>query len=313
MLPYAVLLALLRRQHLRPSAAIWWSVPMVAAWGNLHGGVLVGIAVLGCYLLFSRLRHAPLTAVGVGVSALAATCLNPGLLDTPRYYLGVFGGKATSDDSGMWSRLSLTNPFDVLLVVSALALLAMCLRRRRPPWELVAGVGLAAATITAARHGIWLLLFLAVPAALGWTRPDAEPVRREFSPATGAVLAIALLTVASGLLALRVPSFAAADSNATALARATRGQVVLVEEPLAESLVAAGATVWVSNPLDAFTTSDQAAYLAFMAADTAGSRSALEQADVVVAAPDSPQARAAIASGFTRVTPVGEYVLLRRV
>lgn len=312
LLPYAVLLVLLRREQERPTSAIWWTVPLVAIWGNLHGGVLVGVAVLGCYLVFSRLRQSPFTAVGVGLAALTATCLNPGLLDAPHYYLGVFGGEATSDDSGMWSRLSLTNPFDMLLVVGALVLLSLGLRRRRPLWEYVAGVGLAIATVTAARHGIWLLLFLATPAALGWARLGEEPVRARVSPPRQSMAAVALLAVACVLVALRAPTFAATDAEATSLASATRGQVVLVEEPLAESLAAAGATVWVSNPLDAFTASDQAAYLAFMKGDETGARPALERADVVVAKPDSPQARAAIANGFVRATRVAQYVLLRR-
>ena len=126
-------------------------------------------------------------------------------------------------------------------------------------------------------------------------------------------MAATLLVVAGLLLALRAPVFAAADSDADTLAAATRGQVVLVEEPLAESLAAAGAIVWVSNPLDAFTSSDQAAYLAFMKGDTAGARPALERADVVVAKPDSPQAGAAIANGYTPTEHVGRYVLFRRV
>ncbi|MFC7595431.1 hypothetical protein ACFQU3_08965 [Terrabacter sp. GCM10028922] len=312
LLPYAVLLVLLRRQHDHPSTAIWWAVPLVALWGNLHGAVLAGVAVLGCYLAFSRLRQSPLTAVGVGIAALAATCLNPGLLAAPRYYLGVFSGEATSDDSGMWSRLSLSNPFDVLLLLAAVVLVAMTFRRRRPVWEYAALLGLAVASGLAARHGIWLLLFLAVPAATTWTRPGHEAATTRLSKAVPSVVSIACLAVAAVVLGVRAPTFRAADAEAARIADATKGRVVLVAEPLAESLAAAGATVWVSNPLDAFSRVDQAAYLAFMNGDVEGARAAFENADVVVAVPGSVQARAAAAAGLARATSFGTYRLFSR-
>ena len=51
-----MVLLVLRSQQRRPSRGIWLVVPLTAIWGNLHGAVLVGVAVIGCYLLFSRLR-----------------------------------------------------------------------------------------------------------------------------------------------------------------------------------------------------------------------------------------------------------------
>lgn len=314
LVPYAALVVLLRMEHDRPSRLIWATVPLIALWGNLHGAVLVGVAVLGCYLSFSRLRVDPWTAVGVGLASLAAACLNPGLLQAPHYYLGVFGGAATKDDSGMWSRLSLSNPFDLMLLVASIYLAYMTFRHRRPLWEYAAALGLAGATLVAARHGIWLLLFLAVPAALSLKIPrrraeEAPPRRANLAPAAACV---AGLVMVAGLLAARAPTFHAADAEASQLADATRGQVVLVAEPLAESMAAAGATVWVSNPLDAFDHADQTAYLAFMDGDATGAARAFDQAGVVVARPGSPSARAALANGYTARQVVGVHVLLRR-
>ncbi|MEW1954407.1 hypothetical protein [Terrabacter sp. NPDC080008] len=314
LVPFAMLLVLLRRQRDIPTRAIWWAVPLIAVWGNLHGAVLVGVALLGCYLLLSRLRLEPATAVGVGAASLLATCLNPGLIQAPRYYVGVLSGQATTDESGMWSRISLDNPFDVLLVLAAVALGAAALRQRRALWEYAAGLGLVVATGSAARHGVWLLLFLAVPAAASFGAPSTvfgESPRRFlkiFSP----VLAAIFVIVSAVVLTLRAPSFRASDADAAQLAATTRGQVVLAQEPLVESIAVAGATVWVSNPLDAFTSADQAAYLAFMKGDKNGARAAFQRADVVVAAPGSPQAVAASASGFTPVRRVGSYVVLTR-
>ncbi|GAA2490430.1 hypothetical protein [Terrabacter carboxydivorans] len=314
LVPYAALLVLLRREHDRPSRFIWAAVPLVALWGNLHGAVLVGVAVLGCYLILSRLRRDPRTAVGVGLLSLAATCLNPGLLRAPSYYLGVFGGAAMSDDSGMWSRLSLSNPFDLLLLVAAISLGYMAFRGRRPAWEYAAVLGLGGATLVAARHGIWLLLFLSVPAALALTRRrgDAATPREPASRRVSAATALACAVGVAALLTVRAATFNAADDEASQLATATRGQVVLVAEPLAESLAAAGTTVWVSNPLDAFEHADQTAYLAFMDGDADGGARAFAGAEVVVALPGSSQERAAVTRGFTAQQRVGSYLLLRR-
>lgn len=319
LLPYAVLLVLIRRDHERPSPALWWSVPLVAVWSNLHGAVLAGVAVLGCYLAFSRLRRLPFSTVGLGVAAVAATCLNPGLLRAPSYYAGVFGGEATTDDSGMWSRLTLSNPFDVLLVLAVVVLGAMGFSRRRPTWEYVAAGGLAVATVSAARHGIWLVLLLAVPAALSRSRatrgadgrkPAFRPTRARRTPT--AVALVAFLMAIPAVLALRAPQFQASDNQAAQVASATRGQVTLVAEPFAESVAAAGAKVWASNPLDAFPTADQAAYLAFMKGDSVGATRALAGAEVVVAQPGSAQARMAVAAGMKQGSTVAGYDLFTR-
>lgn len=313
LVPFAVLLVLLRREHDRPSARIWWSVPLLALWGNLHGAVLVGVAVLGCYLLLSRLSVAPTTAVAVGVASLVATCVNPGLVRAPHYYAGVFSGQATSDESGMWSRPTLTSPFDVLLILTAVALAGAALRQRRPAWEYAAFLGLALATASAARHGVWLLLFLIVPAATALQSADGSRLGwRPPSVRLTAAVSILALGLSAVILTVRAPAFHAADSEADAITRATAGDVVLAPEPLVESLAAAGASVWASNPLDAFSPPDQAGYLAFVKGASDGAQRAFSAADVVVAVSDTPPARLALSKGFTRITRSGPYILMRR-
>lgn len=313
LVPFAALLVLLHRQHDRPTAGIWWSVPLLVLWGNLHGAVLVGVAVLGCYLVLSRLSVAPATAIAVGVASLAATCANPGLIHAPRYYAGVFSGQATTDQGGMWGRLTLTNPFDVLLILAAVALTAAALRKRRPGWEYAAGLGLALATVSAARHGVWLLLFLAVPAATTFQLGCSDRLLSRPSLVRGpAALTVLFFGLCLTVLALRSPAFRLADTQATLITKAVAGDVVLAPEPLAESLAAAGATVWVSNPLDAFSPSDQTAYLAFVKGEDTTSERAFEKADVVVAVAGTPPARLALANGFTSTTAEGQYLIMRR-
>jgi hypothetical protein len=116
--------------------------------------------------------------------------------------------------------------------------------------------------------------------------------------------------VASAILAVRAPGLHRHDLDVAAAARAAAGRVVLAPEPLSEELAAAGATVWVSNPLDAFGSGDQAAYLAFLRADATGATRALEQADVVIALDGSSQALLALAHGYRATTRVGPYEVL---
>ncbi len=46
---FAALLALLARHNYRGSAPLWLAIPIMALWGNLHGGYIIGIATLGTY------------------------------------------------------------------------------------------------------------------------------------------------------------------------------------------------------------------------------------------------------------------------
>jgi len=46
---FAGMLAILARHNYRGSAPLWLTIPMMALWGNVHGGYLIGIATLGAY------------------------------------------------------------------------------------------------------------------------------------------------------------------------------------------------------------------------------------------------------------------------
>jgi hypothetical protein len=70
---FAGLLAILARHNYRGSAPLWLVIPLMALWGNVHGGYLIGIATLAAY------------AGVVGVQDLCAgrglgRCLKLGLL-----------------------------------------------------------------------------------------------------------------------------------------------------------------------------------------------------------------------------------------
>ena len=161
---FPVLVLILRNQARLPSEAVWLLPPLFALWSNLHGGVLVGVAVAGSYLLLHRLRRTPLTAIAVTGASLGAVLLTPSLLDTRRYYQGVLGSEAAVGHEGLWAPLSLDMPLDVAFLFAGIPLVIAALASRPRP-GLVALTGLAAMTIQAGRNAVWLVLFAAAPAA----------------------------------------------------------------------------------------------------------------------------------------------------
>jgi hypothetical protein len=239
---------------------------LLVVWGNLHGAVLVGIALTGAYLLTSRLMRDPATAIGVGLASLAALWATPAGLRSHDYYLTVLSSAAADRGEGLWARVTLSSPFDVLLVVSGVALLLMTVRSRAALWEWMAIVGLAAMTVQTSRHGVWLLLFLAPRAAAairsGRPRQGVTAIRRR-----GIVAMILLLAYGLTLhgLYVRAESVTSGLSEAKHLARLLPHEGSVLAPPvLAEALAVEGSTIWAGNPLDAFPRSRQELYLDFI-------------------------------------------------
>jgi hypothetical protein len=261
---FPALLLLLRSEAARPSRRIWLLVPLVALWSNLHGAVLAGLAVAGAYLVLDRLRRDPLTALGVLAASVLALCLTPALERTPDYYRGVLENEAAQRGFGLWARLSLTSPTDLLLIAAAAVLLVLAARSRPRLWEIVALAALAVLTVRTARTGGWLLFTAATPAACGLTLRAAVRPRVGWA-LLGAAAVVAVAGIARGPLAtgasdrLLDEAFARAD-----------GTPVLAEPTLAEQVVGAGGRVWISNPLDAFDRSDQRLYLDWLEGEPAG-------------------------------------------
>jgi hypothetical protein len=98
---FCALLLLLRSEARAPSKRIWLLVPLIAVWANLHGAVLVGLAVAAAYLLLERLSRAPLLAGAVLVCSALALFLTPALGSSGEYYLGVLRSEAAQRGEGM--------------------------------------------------------------------------------------------------------------------------------------------------------------------------------------------------------------------
>jgi hypothetical protein len=315
---FAVLVAILRAQHERPTRAIWWVPVLVCAWTNLHGAVLAGVAVTGVHLAFSRLRSRPAETVAVGLATLAALFVTPAGVDTAAYYWNALHNRAAARGLGMWARLSPERPLDVILMICAAALLVLIVRaaRRRtivlPVWEWLVLAALVLACVQSARNGMLLLLFATGPAAIALTRAAAPRGARN---RRGALVAAAIAAVvAAGVLAVRPGTVGAATSSTVdEIARATAGHTVLVPSPLAEALAVRGVRLWLANPLDAFSPADQDGYLDFVENGRVDAALLGHDIDAVVVADGSDQARAIeTVGGFREVTRAGSWVVYLR-
>ncbi|HEY4346220.1 MAG TPA: hypothetical protein VGM80_01425 [Gaiellaceae bacterium] len=270
---FPVTLALLESESRARSRRIWLAVPLIALWGNLHGGVIAGWGLLACYLVFDRARHDRRTAALVLGSATLALFLNPALWRTPLYYRGIFESQVARRGLELWAPLS-GRGVDLLAIVVALVLALIGLSRRAHVslWEVVAVAGLIAATIDVARNGTWLLFIVAYPAARS-LRIGAPKER---------LLVLAAAIVALGAVAgiARGP----VDPGARSLARivARTHEPVLATALLGQQVAADGGRVWVNNPIDAFRQSDQRLWLDWLHLDPSGSAAVRHVVQVLV-------------------------------
>lgn len=268
---FAVLLALLQRDEAVRSHLIWLVVPLIAVWGNLHGAVLIGWALLACYLALARARSGVIEAATVLSAATAALFATPELWHTPSYYWSVFHNVAAERGIGLWAPLT-SSALDLALVAVFAIFAVLALRRPRTvrPWEAVAGIGLAAASVHVARNGVWLLFVLAFPVARSLSFAGPRP------RLVGAAAAAVALGVIAALV--RMP----ADPGAWPLARmaARMGQTVVAEPVLGQQVAVEGGRVWVDNPLDAFRRSDQRLYADWYSGRSSGA-SAIDRGTIV--------------------------------
>ncbi len=293
---FAVAVALLRADARAPSRRIWLVVPLLVLWANLHGTVLLGLAVVFAYLLCSRARREPLLALSVGIASTLALCLTPALTGTVDYYHGLLTNVAAQSGQGMWGALSPTSPLDLLLIAAAAALLARVIRARPRLWEWAVLVALAVLTVQASRTGVWLLLFIAGPAARAIT-----PIRARWTALVGPVAVASIAAIA--FATVRGP--ATGGATHALLARAVtlaHGSPMLAEDIIAEQVALDGGRIWVGNPIDAFSRRDQAIYLDWLDGKAAGRRALNAQVRVVLVSRGSPaQALMAATPGFTAV------------
>jgi hypothetical protein len=272
---FVSLLALLRAETRRPSRRVWFVLPLIALWSNLHGAVLIGVGVTLAYLFLDRFRQQRWTAIGVAAGALVALCMTPAGLGTIDYYRGLLTNAAAARGAGLWGPLSLSAPLDIVLVLVALALGVQLWRAKPALWELGVAAALAIATVKASRSGVWLVFFLAVPAARSfrtvrlwdWVMPP--------------VATLALIGLVAGIARGPVTNGAGAALLTRAVSLAD-GTPIMADDLIDEQVALAGGRIWVGNPIDAFSKRDQMTYLDWLAGQRSGLRALGHNVHVVL-------------------------------
>jgi len=306
-----VVLLLLRAEAQSPSRRVWLLVPLVALWSNLHGAVLVGLAVAGAYLVLERARREPVVAACVLAACCAALFLTPALGASGDYYLGVLHSEAAQRGAGMWAPLSLHRPFDVLFILLAIPLLVFAIRSRPRVWELACIAAFAALTLHAGRNAVWLLFFIAAPAAHGL----GKRFLRDFTVSRRTLVLCACVPaafLAIGVLQTPRPEGAGVRVRGEA-ARLAAGKPILADGIDAEQLALDGQRVLIANPLDAFSRRDQRLYLDWLDASPAGDALLRGATAVVVTRGSAPQQRLERDRSFRRVAVDARAVTYARV
>jgi hypothetical protein len=300
---FALLVVLLRAEARSPSRRVWLVVPLVALWSNLHGAVLAGLLVFTVYVLVERRG-----AIAVLVAAWAALFLTPALAQTGDYYWTVLHSEPAASGFGLWAPLSWHNPLDVLFVAVAVPLLVLAVRAQPRRWELFSLAILAASSVHVARNSVWLVLFVAAPAAAGMRLRDLRLSHRLLLVCGWAVPVILFAAAVS-----RPPlqSVAGASLRAQAV-RLAAGAPILADAEDAEQLALDGRRVWIANPIDAFPRREQRLYLDWLRGRPAGD-ALLREHDVVLVLVDSPpQSRLAHDAHFREVGRDSASVLYAR-
>jgi hypothetical protein len=281
---FPVIVLLLRTEEEAPTRRIWLVVPVLALWSNLHGSALVGAGLLLVYLVAERARKRPFESAAVALASLLALCATPALWNTPGYYVSALTNEAARRGYGLWAPLSLSSAFDLVLAGGAVVLLLAFSRARPRPWQLAAALVLAAFTVHAARNGIWLLLFIAAPAACALRTTKRPPA----AVSHGIALALAACAVA-GIVRGPLEIGASRQLVAQAIVVA-HGRPILADPAVAEQIADAGGRVWIANPLDAFQRADQRLYLDWLQGRRSGDR-VLQKETAVVVSDGSPADR----------------------
>jgi hypothetical protein len=300
---FALLVLLLRNDAREPSRRIWLLVPLIALWSNLHGAVLAGLIVATTYLLAQR------RAFPVLLACWAALFVTPALARTGEYYWTVLHSEPAASGFGLWAPLSLHNPLDVLYIAVALPLLFLAVRSQPKRWELYSLAMLAISSVHVGRNSIWLVLFVAAPAAAGMRLREVSASPRVLVLAAW-VVPIVLLVAAFDSEPVQSVAGPALRAKAVRLAG---GVPVLADPEDAEQLALDGRRVWISNPIDAFDRRDQRLYLDWLRGHASGD-ALLRGRDVVLVTLDSPaQKRLARRHAFREADRDDQAVLYRRV
>jgi hypothetical protein len=166
-------------------------------------------------------------------------------------------------------------------------------------------------TLQAGRNAIWLLCFIAAPAAHGL----GKRFLRDFTVSLRPLVLCAVVPAAFlAIGVLQTPHQDGAGERVRGEAgRLAAGKPILADGIDAEQLALDGRRVWIANPLDAFSRRDQRRYLDWLDASPAGDALLREATAVVVTRGSAPQQRLERDRSFRRAAVDAKAVVYVRV
>jgi hypothetical protein len=199
---------LLARDARRPSRSVYWCLPILVLWANLHGTVTLGAGLVGLRGLTAaweerhelrRSARAWRRPASLMLGAPLAILLTPYGLSIISYYRSTMVGGALRQVVTEWQPIT-SQP---LVAAAALAVAGLALwsfgrnPERTTPWERIALVVLAAGSVSVVRNVLFLGLFalMVVPVSLdlGGARDRARGRTGSNVRVNGALLAGALV------------------------------------------------------------------------------------------------------------------------
>ena len=210
---FMLLVYLLARDSREPSRRVFWCLPLLVLWANLHGTVTMGAMLVGLHgavILFERRRsllgsvrawRRPLALI---LGAAAAILVTPYGLAVVGYYRTTMASSTLRHAVSEWQPV--TTVAVTAVAVFLLAAVAIWSFGRRPSatttWEKLAVLVLAASSIAVVRNSVFLglLAMMIVPVSLAWGPRTAErqaDLRRAVINGSIGALTASILVVAA--------------------------------------------------------------------------------------------------------------------
>jgi hypothetical protein len=235
--PFVVTLWLLVDDARRPSARVFWCVPLLAVWGNLHGSVVLGAVLVGLRGLdraFSGRRGSGLALAALAPAALLVSPYGGSLVG---YYHSTLFNPAFSSMLNEWEppKLgALSWPF-FLLAIGVVWLVGRS-RTALTRYDRLALLVTVAAALGATRNVGWFALtaLMLCPSAVEEAHPAPSTVhagRSRLNAALAAVVALVLVALFAATVARPADWFtapyprAAAEAVERAAARAPQARI----------------------------------------------------------------------------------------
>lgn len=228
-----------------------FAVPLLVLWANMHGSVLLGVALtVACMSVWAvrlarggRTRDA-FAAVRVGIAAVLSIFTTPYGLSIVHYYSSLMGNGTLRAEVSDWQRTSLLSlavtPFLVLCALTVLSLAAGARKHPSKLWraELLAVALLVALAFYSGRYVVWAALTLPyIASTFGAMRPLRIPARvtvvaRALSATALVVLLVALATTRDDTFSKGLPL-----RVASAAAEVAADDVVLADQSTSTALL----------------------------------------------------------------------------